>query len=582
MSNKLLLNPSALSFPFTVLVLAKRLPDIDISFDNTVNSAILHINSESLSTVDEILTILGKKSGLEFDVVRGEAFLSIANTLPAFTSFNDLVTAFDLLDDHLAFRTFLINKDLSLVDLVLWGALKGSSKALGVFKNNRHVHLLRWYSHLENLKETQDALTLLTEARSNNVRMSSSIGHNESESVKAKSNKIAGSFALGLPGATEGQVVTRFPPEPSGYLHIGHAKAAMLNQYFAKMYQGKLIIRFDDTNPSKEKAEFEKTILEDLELLEIVGDRVTHTSDYFDQLYDFAVKLIKSGKAYADDTEQMKMRQERMDGIASTRRDSSIEENLARFIEMTKCTVEGQRWCLRAKISVDDTNKALRDPVVYRCNITPHHRTGDKWKVYPTYDFACPIVDSIEGVTHALRTNEYRDRNPQYYWMIDALGLRKVTIWDFSRLSFIYTLLSKRKLRWFVEQGLVRGWDDPRFPTVRGIRRRGLTVESLRQYMLAQGPSQAVVSLEWDSIWALNKKVIDPIAPRFWAVEKDGLVKMQLNGVEVKEVKQNAKHKKNPDIGQKNTAYGSIIYIEQKDALSFTDQEEAGSFIYLP
>lgn len=138
--------------------------------------------------------------------------------------------------------------------------------------------------------------------------------------------------------------------------------------------------------------------------------------------------------------------------------------------------------------------------------------------MYPTYDFACPIVDSIEGVTHALRTNEYRDRNPQYWWMTEAVGIRKVKIWDFSRLNFIYTLLSKRKLHDFVNRGIVRGWDDPRFPTVRGIRRRGLTVEALQQFMLMQGPSQAIVSLEWDSIWAMNKKVIDPIAPRHWAI----------------------------------------------------------------
>jgi glutamyl-tRNA synthetase len=157
-----------------------------------------------------------------------------------------------------------------------------------------------------------------------------------------------------------------------------------------------------------------------------------------------------------------------MDGIASKRRDSTVEESLARFAEMKTGSTEGLRWCIRAKMSVDAPNKALRDPVIYRCNPLPHHRTGDKWKVYPTYDFACPLVDSLEGVTHALRTNEYRDRNPQYQWMIEALNLRPVRIWDFSRLNFIHTLLSKRKLHWFVDKGLVTGWDDPRFPTVRG------------------------------------------------------------------------------------------------------------------
>lgn len=162
------------------------------------------------------------------------------------------------------------------------------------------------------------------------------------------------------------------------------------------------------------------------------------------------------------------MQKERFDGIASKHRDDSVEDNLKHFEEMKTGSVEGQRWCIRAKISFENPNKALRDPVIYRCNLLPHHRTGDKWKIYPTYDFACPVVDSLEGVTHALRTNEYRDRNPQYQWMIKALGIRKVNIWDFSRLNFVYTLLSKRKLHWFVDNKHVSGWDDPRFPTVRG------------------------------------------------------------------------------------------------------------------
>lgn len=162
------------------------------------------------------------------------------------------------------------------------------------------------------------------------------------------------------------------------------------------------------------------------------------------------------------------MRAQRMDGIASARRDLSVEDSLARFAEMATASPEGKRWCIRARMSVDDPNKALRDPVIYRVNDLAHHRTGTTWKMYPTYDFACPVVDSLEGVTHALRTNEYRDRNPQYQWMLDALDLRKVDVWDFGRLAFVYTLLSKRKLKWFVEEGHVSGWDDPRFPTVRG------------------------------------------------------------------------------------------------------------------
>ncbi|PPQ98828.1 hypothetical protein CVT24_003382 [Panaeolus cyanescens] len=457
------------------------------------------------------------------------------------------------------------DEDIIVETLAKSAGLAGDStkarniKVIGLLKNNQHPHLLRWFSYLDSLTSTQQLLTEITNAKAN----------------KARSNKTAAGFALGLQDAVDGQVVTRFPPEPSGYLHIGHTKAAILNQYFAKMYHGKLIVRFDDTNPSKERTEFEETILEDLKLLDIQGDVVTHTSDHFDTLYDYAIKLIKDGKAYADDTEQEQMRNERFNGIASKHRDDSPEENLKRFEEMKSGSTEGQRWCIRAKISVDSPNKALRDPVIYRCNILPHHRTGDKWKIYPTYDFACPIVDAIEGVTHALRTNEYRDRNPQYQWMLKAAGVRKVNIWDFSRLNFVYTLLSKRKLHWFVDQGLVGGWDDPRFPTVRGIRRRGMTVEALTQFMLSQGPSQAVVSMEWDSIWTLNKKIIDPVAPRLWALLKDKAVPVTIKGGPASvEVKTLPKHKKNPEVGQKKTVYSSNILLEQEDAASFEDNEE--------
>ncbi|KAH9930661.1 glutamate-tRNA ligase [Fomitopsis serialis] len=545
-------------FPYAAAAIATYTGKAELTFEEGASLS-LDLNGSTISAEDEIVQALAKEGGLSDDSAKTQAYFALAKSLPTVTAFPAIVAALDSLDDHLAFRTFLVGHDVSAADWIVWGALKGSVKIVGLLKNNKHVHLLRWYTQLESLESTQLVIASLAEAKSS----------------KARSNKTAASFALGLEGAEMGQVVTRFPPEPSGYLHIGHAKAAMLNQYFAQMYKGKLLIRFDDTNPTKERTEFEETILEDLALLDVKADAVSHTSDYFDQLYELAIKIIKEGKAYADDTEQAEMRQQRFDGIASRHREDSVEDNLAHFAEMKTGSAEGVRWCIRAKMSVDNPNKALRDPVIYRCNLLPHHRTGDKWKIYPTYDFACPIVDSLEGVTHALRTNEYRDRNPQYFWMIEALGLRSVHIWDFSRLNFIYTLLSKRKLHWFVDQGIVHGWDDPRFPTVRGIRRRGMTVDALRQFMLAQGPSQAIVSLEWDSLWTLNKKVIDPIAPRFWAIGKNGTVKVTINGGPSEpEVKTLPKHKKNPEVGEKKTVFSSHILVEQEDALSFDDNEE--------
>ncbi|KAI8822661.1 tRNA synthetases class I, catalytic domain-containing protein [Fimicolochytrium jonesii] len=391
--------------------------------------------------------------------------------------------------------------------------------------------------------------------------------------VKAKDQ---GSFDIGLKDVEHGKVVTRFPPEPSGYLHIGHAKAALLNDYFARLYDGQLIVRFDDTNPSKEKTEFEESIKEDLTLLGIKPDKITYTSDSFDLLYNYALQLIQEGKAYVDDTDVTTMRTERMEGIESKCRNQSVEENLRRFDEMKNGTEFGLTCVLRAKIDYKNKNKALRDPALYRCNVEdPHHRTGRKWKIYPIYDFACPVVDSIEGVTHALRTNEYRDRNPQYEWVLKALNLRQVHIWDFSRLNFVYTLLSKRKLTWFVNEGVVTGWDDPRFPTVRGIRRRGMTIEALRQYILMQGASQKNLELEWDKIWALNKKVIDPISPRHTALNLDKITPVKVVGEDVPTTtKKMPKHKKNPDVGEKITTFSGELYLDFDDAKELVVGEE--------
>ncbi|KAK2575430.1 hypothetical protein KPH14_008339 [Odynerus spinipes] len=386
----------------------------------------------------------------------------------------------------------------------------------------------------------------------------------ETMNKKVGARKQEGKF-IDLPGAEMGKVVVRFPPEASGYLHIGHAKAALLNQYYAEAFQGQLIMRFDDTNPAKENLEFEEAILEDIKLLNIKPDRFTYSSDYFDLMLNYCTQLIKDGKAFVDDTPALLMKEQRDQKLKSTNRDNLIEKNLELWSEMQKGSAKGQECCVRAKIDYQSANGCLRDPTIYRCKPEPHPRTGTKYKVYPTYDFACPIVDVVENVTHTLRTTEYHDRDVQYYWIIEALGLRRPHIWEYSRLNMTNTVLSKRKLTWFVEEGLVDGWDDPRFPTVRGILRRGMTVDGLKQFIIAQGSSRSVVFMEWDKIWAFNKKVIDPIAVRYTALDYDKTV--PVNVLDAKEdwlTVQN--HPKNPSVGTKQVRVSPKILIEKDDA----------------
>lgn len=245
-----------------------------------------------------------------------------------------------------------------------------------------------------------------------------------------------------LEGAIPGCVTTRFPPEPSGYLHVGHAKAVLLNDYYARRYKGRLIVRFDDTNPTKEKDEYQTSIVEDLGKIGVKPDVVTFTSDYFETIKQYALWMIEKGLAFMDDTPQEQMQKERMDRQNSKHRDQSPAEALEHFNLMCSGKEEGKPWCLRAKIDMSSDNGTLRDPVLYRQNTeSPHHRSGTKYKAYPTYDLACPIVDALEGVTHALRTTEYDDRNAQYAWIQKALGLRRVRIQTFARMNFMYTVM---------------------------------------------------------------------------------------------------------------------------------------------
>eukprot|EP00178_Gracilaria_changii_P013083 TRINITY_DN3685_c0_g1_i3.p1 TRINITY_DN3685_c0_g1~~TRINITY_DN3685_c0_g1_i3.p1 ORF type:complete len:542 (-),score=71.69 TRINITY_DN3685_c0_g1_i3:16-1641(-) len=324
-------------------------------------------------------------------------------------------------------------------------------------------------------------------------------------------------------------------------------------------------LRFDDTNPVKEKGEFVESILEDLKTLGITWSKLTYTTDYFDQMFDLLRKMIKENKAYVDNTPVEKMREERIKKIDSQCREFTPDKNLEIFESMLKG--ENKDYCVRAKINMQSNNGCMRDPVIARPSDVPHHRVGTKYKVYPTYDFACPVVDSVEGVTHVLRTNEYADRIPQYMWMLDALGWPRLEIYEYSRLNFEYTVLSKRKLNWFVNENKVEGWNDPRFPTLRGVLRKGVRVETLIEFMLEQGPSKRSNLMEWEKLWAINKRIIDPVCPRYSAVSVNKACRLEVvNGPEQPEAVSVEMSKLNKDLGKRPLWKSRNLLIEFDDA----------------
>ncbi|XP_045527430.1 bifunctional glutamate/proline--tRNA ligase isoform X2 [Pieris brassicae] len=466
--------------------------------------------------------------------------------------------------------TYLVGESLSVSDLAVFSVLYASNNFKEISKKNPLNNILRWMKLIQAQKPVEKALKEIPSDILEKISKASFRRSPPSSKETSSGRQQEGKF-VELPHAEMGKVVVRFPPEASGYLHIGHAKAALLNQYYQLAFEGKLIMRFDDTNPAKENADFEKVILEDVKMLEIKPDMFTHTSQYFDLMMQYCEKLIKESKAFVDDTPAEQMKNEREQKVESKNRNNSVEKNLQLWEEMKKGSDIGIQNCVRAKIDMQSPNGCLRDPTIYRCKPEVHPRTGNQYKVYPTYDFACPIVDAIEGVTHVLRTMEYHDRDPQFYWFIDALELRKPYIWEYSRLSMTNTVLSKRKLTWFVEQGLVDGWDDPRMPTVRGVLRRGMSVEGLRQFIQAQGSSRSVVFMEWDKIWAINKKVIDPIAPRYTALESNP-VPVNLKGSSESTLTV-ALHPKNPDVGSKTVWVGPRLLIDQVDAQALKEGE---------
>lgn len=380
-----------------------------------------------------------------------------------------------------------------------------------------------------------------------------------------------------LKNAEEGKVCTRFPPEPSGYLHIGHIKAVILNRFFADMYKGKMIVRFDDTNPEKESLEFVDNIVEDIKRAGISWEgEITHVTDYFELCEDHMTKLIEKGICYCDNTSVEKTREERDKGIPSKCRENSIEENMAIWKQMIDKNIPKdspiREYCVRGKIDPKSKNKCMRDPVFYRFVDKPHHRLGDKYKLYPMYDFSIPIVDHIGGVTHMLRSNEYADRIPMYKWVEKAVGLPEMNIFEYSRMNLVNTVLSKRKLKWLVENQKVSGWDDPRLPTLRGILRRGIRVESIKNFILEIGPSTNSNLMKWDKLYAINKDIIDPTAKRFFGVSAENPVVVELENFDDKDsIVQVDWHQKNIELGKRDQIRSKKLFIEPEDAADLTE-----------
>ena len=366
------------------------------------------------------------------------------------------------------------------------------------------------------------------------------------------------------------EIITRFPPEPNGYLHIGHAKSIMINFGLADEFNGKTNLRFDDTNPSKEDQEYVDSIKEDVTWLGFDWDGLYFASNYFDEMYKRALLLIKKGKAYVDDLTAEQIREYRgtltEPGKESPYRERSIEENLDLFERMKNGEFDNGSKVLRAKIDMSSPNLNLRDPVLYRVSHAPHHNTGDKWCIYPMYDFAHPLEDAIEGITHSICTTEFEDHRPLYDWVVAECEMENIPHqYEFGRLNITNTVMSKRKLKQLVDEGYVDGWDDPRMPTVSGLRRRGYTPESIREFVKETGVSKGSGTVDSAMLEHFVREDLKLKAPRTMGILnplKVVITNYPEGQVEMLEAENNPE---NPDMGTRQIPFSREIYIEQED-----------------
>lgn len=367
-----------------------------------------------------------------------------------------------------------------------------------------------------------------------------------------------------------GRVQTRFPPEPNGYLHLGHAKSICLNFGLATEFGGKTNLRFDDTNPEKEEQEYVDSILRDVRWLGFdFEDRLFYASDYFDQLYEWAVKLIKAGKAFVCDLSAEEIRKTRgtltEPGTNSPYRDRSVEENLDLFERMRTGEFPDGSRTLRARIDMASPNLNMRDPVMYRILHAEHHRTGNKWCIYPLYDYAHGQSDSIEKVTHSICTLEFEDHRPLYNWFIEQLGIFPSQQIEFDRLNLTHTLLSKRKLLQLVNEKYVRGWDDPRMPTLSGVRRRGYTPEALRNFCAAIGVSKTNGTLELAMLEHFLREDLNKRALRVMAVLRPLKVVIDNYAQDQVEEMDAINNPEDASAGTRKVPFSRVLYIERDD-----------------
>jgi glutaminyl-tRNA synthetase len=367
----------------------------------------------------------------------------------------------------------------------------------------------------------------------------------------------------------DAQVQTRFPPEPNGYLHIGHAKAIFLDFGLADEFGGRTNLRFDDTNPEKEEQEYVDSIMADVRWLGFEWESLCYASDYFGQLYEWALKLIKAGKAYVDDLSAEEIRQHRgtltEPGKDSPYRNRTIEENLDLFVRMKNGEFPDGSRVLRAKIDMASPNLNMRDPVMYRILHATHHRTGDEWCIYPMYDYAHGQSDSIEHVTHSMCTLEFADHQPLYRWYIEQLGIFPSRQIEFDRLNLTYTMLSKRKLLQLVQEHRVSGWDDPRMPTLSGIRRRGYTPEAIRAFVAAAGVSRTNGIVDIEMLEHFQRDDLNHRVRRAMAVLRPLKVVIDNYPADQEEFVEVANNPEDPSAGTRQVPFSRELYIEQDD-----------------